>query len=95
LFVCVAATHTQLKALSSLLVNESRQYDQRESAQHEPPDAHTLWLWMDQDWRRWESDDPWHWDPEVRKQWAEDLLKQQAQRQREKERYNTRQQQQR
>jgi hypothetical protein len=44
-----------------------RQYDQREAAYGGPPDEHTLWLWKDADWRRWERDEPWDWDAEKRR----------------------------
>jgi hypothetical protein len=68
-----------------------RQYDRRESAPHEPPDDHTLWLWFDSDWRKWEEEDPWHWEPAARRRWAHDLLKQQAQRGAERRRFAARQ----
>jgi hypothetical protein len=44
-----------------------RQYDQRESAYGAPPDEHTLWLWRDADWRKWETDEPWDWDADKRR----------------------------
>jgi hypothetical protein len=44
-----------------------RQYDQRESAYSAPPDEHTLWLWRDADWRKWERDEPWDWDADKRR----------------------------
>jgi hypothetical protein len=78
----------------SVLLLGCRQYDQRESAPQEPPDAHTLWLWLDQDWRRWEGEAPWDWNPEERRQWAEDLWRQQVARLRERERFQERQRQQ-
>lgn len=49
------------------LVCPARQYDQREAAYGGPPDEHTLWLWKDADWRRWERDEPWDWDAEKRR----------------------------
>lgn len=44
-----------------------RQYDQREAAYGAPPDQHTLWLWRDADWRKWERDEPWDWDASKRR----------------------------
>jgi len=67
-----------------------RQYDRRESAAAAPPDDHTLWLWFDADWRKWEEEDPWHWQAEGRRRWAGDLLRQQAARQQERRRYQER-----
>jgi hypothetical protein len=57
-----------------------RQYDQREAAHGAPPDEHTLWLWKDSDWRKWEQEERWAWEPAARKKWAEELFRQQAQR---------------
>ncbi|WIA41921.1 hypothetical protein OEZ86_009235 [Tetradesmus obliquus] len=58
-----------------------RQYDQRETAYGSAPDEHTLWLWKDSDWRKWEQEERWAWDPVQRKKWAEELFRQQGQRQ--------------
>jgi hypothetical protein len=76
---------------ASPLPNNPRQYDRRESAPNAAPDDHTLWLWFDADWRKWEEEDPWHWDPEARRRWARDLLTQQVQRAKERRRFEERQ----
>lgn len=58
----------------------NRQFDQRETAHGGPPDEHTLWLWKDADWRKWEQDDRWQWEANARKTWAERLFRQHVQR---------------
>jgi hypothetical protein len=57
-----------------------RQYDQRETVYGAPPDEHTLWLWKDSDWRKWEQEERWAWEPAARKKWAEELFRKQGQR---------------
>jgi hypothetical protein len=83
---CLCLLHV-LKALYSLhhyctpcSITACRQYDQRETPPGAPPDQHTLWLWRDADWRRWEGDDRWAWSGPERHVLAERLFRQQARR---------------
>jgi hypothetical protein len=38
------------------------------------------WLWMDNDWRRWEADEPWNWEEQSRWAAAEDIARRTAER---------------
>ncbi|KAG2492363.1 hypothetical protein HYH03_009311 [Edaphochlamys debaryana] len=50
-------------------------------------EEYMLWLWSDADWRRWEHDEPWNWDPQERRKWAEQLWRRQAARRLERQRF--------
>jgi hypothetical protein len=36
-------------------------------------EARLLWLWAETDWRRWEAEEPWNWDPKGKMKEAESL----------------------
>ncbi|GFH06048.1 chaperone protein dnaJ, partial [Haematococcus lacustris] len=41
----------------------------------EAADEYMQWLWMNQDWRRWEGDEPWNWDEQQRWASAEEIAR--------------------
>ena len=41
------------------------------------PDTLMLWLWADEDWRKWEAEAPWEWRPEERGPWADECRREQ------------------
>lgn len=51
-----------------------------------------LWLWSETDWRRWEAEEPWNWDPKAKMKEAETLWRKVSGRplERQKERYQRR-----
>ena len=57
----------------------------------EAGDEQAQWLWTDADWRKWEAEEPWAWQPAARQRWAEDLFSQQMARRLERARFIARQ----
>ncbi|GAX77781.1 hypothetical protein CEUSTIGMA_g5224.t1 [Chlamydomonas eustigma] len=43
-------------------------------------DGYLLWLWSEADWRRWEGEEPWNWNPAAKQVEAESLWQRQLSR---------------
>ena len=73
----------QQEQQASMAASFSESSDGGPGATPTPPasdDAFMLQLWSDADWRRWECEEPWNWDPVVKRAealalWRKQLLR--------------------